>query len=108
MRGIPSRRRLARLTSAAMLAGALAAFGASGAIARDQGHSGGNDHGHKGGHDDHGAKSTRGAVYTETNDATGNAVLVFTQHRDGKITQTATVPTGGLGLALNPPFEFPI
>ncbi len=108
MRGIPSRRRLARLISAAILASALAAFGATGATARDRGHGGGNDHGHKGGHDDHGAKSARGAVYTETNDAGGNAVLVFARHRDGTIVQRASVPTGGVGLAKNPPFDFPI
>lgn len=108
MRDIPSRRRLARLSSAAILAIALVAFGATAAIARDRGHSGGNDHGHKGGHDDHGAKSARGAVYTETNDASGNAVLVFARHRDGTIVQQATVPTGGVGLAKNPPFDFPI
>ena len=107
MRGIPSRRRLVRLTGAAILAAALAALGATGAFARDRGHSGGNDHGHKGGHD-HGSKPVLGAVYTETNDAAGNAVLVFARHRDGTIVQTASVPTGGVGLAKNPPFDFPI
>ena len=106
MRGIPSRRRMARWAGAAILAATLAAFGATGAIARDRGHSG-NDHGHKGGHD-HGNRSVVGAVYTETNDAAGNAVLVFARHRDGTIVQTASVPTGGLGLAMNPPFDFPI
>ena len=107
MRGIPSRRRLARLAGAAILAAALVALGATGATARDRGHSGGNDHGHKGGHD-HGGNSALGAIYTETNDAAGNAVLVFARHRDGTIVQTASVPTGGLGLAMNPPFGFPI
>ncbi len=107
MRGIPSRRRLARLAGAAILAAALVALGATGATARDRGHTGGNDHGHKGGHD-HGGNSALGAIYTETNDAAGNAVLVFARHRDGTIVQTASVPTGGLGLAMNPPFGFPI
>jgi 6-phosphogluconolactonase len=107
MRGISSRSRLARFTSAAILAGALAAFGATGAIARDRGHGNGNHHGQNGGHG-HGVKSVAGAVYTETNQASGNAVLVFAQHRDGTIVQQASVPTGGVGLAKNPPFDFPI
>jgi 6-phosphogluconolactonase (cycloisomerase 2 family) len=95
------------LTSVAALVVALAALGATGAIARDRGHSGGHGQGHEGGHV-HGDKSVRGAVYTETNSAAGNAVVVFAQHRDGTIVQTASVLTGGLGLAQNPPFDFPI
>ena len=38
-----------------------------------------------------------GAVYTMTNAAAGNAVLVFARAVDGTLTPTAPVPTGGLG-----------
>lgn len=58
--------------------------------------------GHGGGH------TTHGAVYTATNNPAGNAVIVFDRHGDGSLTQRAVVPTGGIGLASNPPFSFPI
>jgi len=56
------------------------------------------------GDDDHGLN----AVYTATNDPTGNAVVVYNRRADGTINQTATVSTGGKGLATEPPFGFPI
>ena len=114
MRGIRSRRRLAGLASAASLAIAVVAVGATPALAHDRGHGKGHDHGHKGhdhGHKGHGHGNNnldRGAVYTETNNATANAVIVFDRRSDGTIVQRATVPTGGVGLAQNPPFNFPI
>jgi 6-phosphogluconolactonase len=90
-RGISCR---ARLSVAAILATALVAVAAAPALAHD--HGGDGDHfGH-------------GALYTETNDPAGNAVIVFSRHHDGTITQGATVPTGGTGLAAQPPFGFPI
>jgi 6-phosphogluconolactonase (cycloisomerase 2 family) len=49
-----------------------------------------------------------GAVYTMTNDPTGNAVVIYTRHADGTITQSGSVPTGGKGAASEPPFGFPI
>jgi 6-phosphogluconolactonase len=49
-----------------------------------------------------------GTVYAATNDPNGNGVIVFHQNRDGTLTQGATVPTGGAGLASEPPFTFPI
>jgi 6-phosphogluconolactonase len=49
-----------------------------------------------------------GAVYTTTNDPNGNAVIVFRRNRDGTLTQGPTVPTGGTGVAAQPPFTFPI
>jgi 6-phosphogluconolactonase (cycloisomerase 2 family) len=55
--------------------------------------------------DDHG---NSGAVYTTTNDPGGNAVIVFRRNRDGTLTQGPTVPTGGTGIAAQPPFGFPI
>lgn len=110
MTDMPSRRRLARLSRAAILATALAAFAATPALARDHGQGKGHGHGHHGqgqGHH-HGEQLKHGAVYTETNAPSGNAVLVFARHRDGTIVQRASVPTGGVGLAQNPPFNFPI
>jgi 6-phosphogluconolactonase len=38
-----------------------------------------------------------GAVYAETNDPSGNAVVVFHRASDGTLSEAATVPTGGLG-----------
>ncbi|HEY7569024.1 MAG TPA: beta-propeller fold lactonase family protein [Gemmatimonadaceae bacterium] len=38
-----------------------------------------------------------GNVYTQTNDATANAVSVFSRARDGSLTFVANVPTGGRG-----------
>jgi 6-phosphogluconolactonase len=57
---------------------------------------------------DHHGNSGAGAVYTTTNDPSGNAVIVFKRGRDGSLTQGATVPTGGTGIAAQPPFTFPI
>lgn len=48
------------------------------------------------------------AVYTATNDPAGNQVIVLTQNKDGSLTQRQTVATGGMGLAAEPPFSFPI
>ena len=38
-----------------------------------------------------------GSVYSLTNAAAGNAVLVFDRAADGTLTAVGTVPTGGLG-----------
>ncbi|HXJ63765.1 MAG TPA: hypothetical protein VNN79_08425, partial [Actinomycetota bacterium] len=43
------------------------------------------------------APAHAGAVYAETNDAGGNAVLVFHRAADGTLTPGTAVPTGGLG-----------
>jgi 6-phosphogluconolactonase len=43
----------------------------------------------------------RGAVFTLTNAASGNAVAVFARSADGSLTQTATYATGGLGTGAN-------
>jgi|HubBroStandDraft_6_1064221.scaffolds.fasta_scaffold02093_5 6-phosphogluconolactonase len=59
-------------------------------------------------HDGHHGDSAVGAVYTTTNDPSGNGVIVFTRHQDGTLTQGPTVPTGGTGIAAQPPFGFPI
>jgi 6-phosphogluconolactonase (cycloisomerase 2 family) len=99
-RGIPFRRQLTRVSAAGILVAALAVMAAAPApaLAHDRDRDG----------DGHGDRFDRGAVYTETNNASGNAVIVFARNRDGTIIQQATVPTGGLGLAQNPPFDFPI
>jgi len=47
------------------------------------------------GHDD---RDRSGAVYTMTNAADGNAVLVFTRAADGTLTPAGTYATGGRGL----------
>jgi len=47
-------------------------------------------------HNDDHAQS--GAVYSLSNDITGNAVLVFARAADGSLISTASVPTGGLGV----------
>jgi 6-phosphogluconolactonase (cycloisomerase 2 family) len=48
------------------------------------------------------------AVYTATNDPTGNSIVVYHRGDDGTLVRGATVPTGGVGLASEPPFGFPI
>lgn len=45
--------------------------------------------------------TARGAVYTLTNAASGNAVVVFARAADGSLAQTATTSTGGLGTGAN-------
>jgi 6-phosphogluconolactonase (cycloisomerase 2 family) len=47
--------------------------------------------------DGNGDSRQRGAVYTLSNEATGNAVIEFARDRDGELTQVASYPTGGLG-----------
>jgi 6-phosphogluconolactonase len=41
--------------------------------------------------------SEPGAVYVQTNQASGNEIAVFTRAADGTLTLSDTVPTGGLG-----------
>src|SRR5882757_6049770 len=58
---------------------------------------------------DHGNQAAPNALYTTTNDPNANAVIAYARHADGTITQTgAPVPTGGKGIASEPPFGFPI
>jgi 6-phosphogluconolactonase len=54
------------------------------------------------------ADPTHNVLYTTTNDPAGNQVLVFTQNKDGSVTLSQTVATGGTGSAAQPPFSFPI
>jgi len=54
------------------------------------------------------AKAPAGWVFTATNNPKGNQVIVFKRGTDGKLKQTATVSTGGKGIASEPPFGFPI
>ena len=99
MMGFRAHRRLAALRNAAVTGVALAALSAAPALAHDRGARFG---------DDHGGRLSQGAVYTQTNDPAGNHVVVFARNRDGTITQQASVATGGLGRAAQPPFGFPI
>jgi len=62
---------------------------------------------------DHDNQAAPNALYTATNGPApaGNAVIMYTRHADGTITQTGTpVSTGGVGSAGTgqPPFGFPI
>src|SRR5262245_16528877 len=59
-------------------------------------------------HGKHGKKHGGGAVYTQTQDPAGNAIVVYRRAADGTIIEKARVPTGGLGAASTPPFGFPI
>lgn len=44
-----------------------------------------------------------GTVYTATNDPNGNAVVLYTRNANGTLTQGASFPTGGKGIASEPP-----
>lgn len=77
---------------------ALAALSVAPALAHDRGH----------GRGDQGGGFGTGAVYTETNDPAGNRILVFARKANGTLTQQQSVATGGVGLAAQPPFGFPI
>jgi 6-phosphogluconolactonase (cycloisomerase 2 family) len=58
---------------------------------------------------DHGNQATPNALYTTTNDPSGNQVIMYSRHSDGTITQTGSpVATGGNGIGSEPPFGFPI
>ena len=58
---------------------------------------------------DHGNQAAPNALYTTTNNPSGNAVIMYVRHSDGTITQTGSpVATGGNGAASEPPFGFPI
>ncbi len=61
-------------------------------------------------HDKHGKghKSGGGVVYTQTQSPAGNEIVVYRRASNGTITETARVPTGGVGAAATPPFGFPI
>jgi len=49
-----------------------------------------------------------GALYTATNNPAGNAVVMYTRSANGTLTKGASFPTGGVGIASQPPFGFPI
>ena len=47
---------------------------------------------------DHGNQAAPNALYTTTNNPSGNAVIMYSRHSDGTITQTGSpVATGGNG-----------
>jgi len=94
--------RVARLSVALAAAAALLLLPAS-AFAHTKGH----HRGHHDGDSGHG-NAAPAAVYTMTNDPNGNAVIVYARNANGTITQTGSVPTGGTGIASEPPFGFPI
>ena len=49
-----------------------------------------------------------GAVYTQTNAAPVNELVVFSRSARGTITERQRLPTGGAGATTTPPFGFPI
>lgn len=48
------------------------------------------------------------AVYTTSNDPSGNSVIVFSRAANGMLTQRKVVSTGGKGIKSTAPFGFPI
>jgi 6-phosphogluconolactonase len=94
--------RSARLTVALAAAAALLLLPAA-ALAHAKSH-------HRSHHDGDGShgNAAPAAVYTMSNDPGGNAVIVYSRRADGTIVQTQSVPTGGTGIASEPPFGFPI
>jgi hypothetical protein len=55
----------------------------------------------------HAALLSPGAVFTETNNPAGNAVLAFNRAADGTLTPAGTYPTGGTGSAFGGPLGLP-
>ena len=100
----PNAVRMLRLLGLAIAAAALLLLPSSAFAKQHANHRGHHFRHHDGDH--HGFAG--GAVYTTTNDPSGNAVIVFKRNRDGSLTQGPTVPTGGTGIAAQPPFTFPI
>jgi 6-phosphogluconolactonase len=103
----PNAVRMLRLLGLAVASAALLLLPAS-ALAKQHAkrHHHRSHHGQRHDGDHHG--NSRGAVYTTTNDPNGNAVIVFKRNSNGTLTQGPTVPTGGTGIAAQPPFTFPI
>ena len=100
----------------ARLFGALAAAAAllllpAGALAHAKSHHGthGKSH-HRAHHNGDGGhrNTTPTALYTASNNPAGNTVIVYSRNANGTITQTGSVSTGGTGVAMEPPFGFPI
>ncbi|HKI65742.1 MAG TPA: beta-propeller fold lactonase family protein [Solirubrobacterales bacterium] len=84
---------IARLAGVAVLALALAALFAT-AAAASSGH-------HKPHHPAHPPHPLPAAVFVQTNDPAGNAVVAYERGSDGGLGEAETYPTGGLGGALD-------
>jgi len=83
-----------------VLVTALAALAAAGAAYPGYGHGHGNGHGrgHEHGHGHgHGHGRAGSAVWVQTNEVSGNAIVVFDRSRDGSLSQAGTYATGGNG-----------
>jgi 6-phosphogluconolactonase len=92
--------------AAALPATALANHGGRSHHAKSHHTKGDHSKGHHSAGHSHGQAA--GAVYTATNDPGGNAVVMYTRSANGTLTKGATFPTGGVGVASQPPFGFPI
>ncbi|HET6871339.1 MAG TPA: beta-propeller fold lactonase family protein [Solirubrobacteraceae bacterium] len=101
----PNAVRMLRLLGLGVAAAALLLLPSSAFAKQHAKHRGHHSRHHDG---DHHGDAGHGTVYTTTNDPNGNAVIVFTRNRDGTLRQGPTVPTGGTGIAAQPPFTFPI
>ena len=104
----PTRSTLANRTIGVIAVGAAFALGAAPALAREGNEHQGHGHGHKSHGHKHHKPAAPHAVYTQTQDPAGNAVVVYKRAANGTLTELARVPTGGVGTASNPPFGFPI
>src|SRR5262245_16908614 len=85
-----------------VLVAAVAALAGAGAAYPDHGHGHGNDHGHgngKGrGHEHgHGHGRAGSVVWVQTNEVSGNKIVVFDRAGDGSLSQAGVYPTGGNG-----------
>ena len=83
-----------------VLVAAVAALAGAGAAYPDHGHGNGNGHGHGNGHrrgNEHGHGRTGSVVWVQTNEPSGNRIVVFDRSSDGTLSQAAVYPTGGNG-----------
>lgn len=93
-------RATARLAGAVVLALALAALFATGAAASPGHHDQQRSH-HRGHHPPKPPRHTEAAVFVQTDDPAGNAVVAFERRPDGSLDEAGTYPTGGLGGVLD-------
>jgi len=79
-----------------VLVAAVAALAGAGAAYPDHGHGHGNGHGRGHGHG-HGHGRSGSVVWVQTNEPSGNSIVVYDRNRDGSLSQAGVYPTGGNG-----------
>jgi 6-phosphogluconolactonase (cycloisomerase 2 family) len=77
-----------------VLVAAVAALAGAGAAYPDQGHGNGHGRGHERGH---GHGRTGSVVWVQTNETSGNRILVYDRDGDGTLSQAGAYATGGNG-----------